>query len=203
MTHHHAAAASRVQEIVKMANMIKAMSPSEREAHLEDLSRGTDVNVPKPLVDALIKMSDKDIGDLEEAAIELSGADENNIPADAVSTIHRKFKELPTVARKALIEELPQEVRPAVVALQFVPSAQAGAIARKLPKIRLAAEKVFSRPRKEKMSKRDAKRVDAAMEIQKSFTLPPRARQNRRAWRRLNFDPSPKRWQRCDRCSSE
>ena len=119
MTHHHAAAASRVQEIVKMANMIKAMSPSEREAHLEDLSRGTDVNVPKPLVDALIKMSDKDIGDLEEAAIELSGADENNIPADAVSTIHRKFKELPTVARKALIEELPQEDPAAVVALRL------------------------------------------------------------------------------------
>ena len=55
MTHHHAAAASRVQEIVKMANMIKAMNPSERAAHLDDLSRGADVNIPRALVDALFR----------------------------------------------------------------------------------------------------------------------------------------------------
>lgn len=118
------------------------------------------------------------------------------VPPQAIVTLVTEFKELPAKQRRALLQRVPEPVRPAVVACQFVPPEQLASIAAQVPDLVQAAQTVASGPTPKPSgatagagagagggtdgsdaTQWRAKRVEAAVKLHAVFTaLPKRAR---------------------------
>jgi len=103
----------------------------------------------------------------------------------AVEVLHAAFTSLPVTARKAAIQLLPEQARPAVIAVQFLSSEQAGALSAQIPEI-MSAAAVAQQPipaaadcdnGTQEVEALKKARVDAVMSMRRVFTsLPQRAR---------------------------
>lgn len=146
-----------------------------------------------PVAAAIVALPDARIEAVAGAVQQLVGAVESTggggggasvtaaIPAEAVVTLAATFRELPPAARKASLQMVPNEMRPAAVAMQFMEPSQVGKLAAEAPELARAASAVMEAPpastTAEEYAKARAARLAAATKLHRVFkSLPPRAR---------------------------